>query len=316
MTESRVAPKVVFMGMRGPFSRIVLACLIGEGLAIQAVVVPAAAVKEQAAAPVSRLVPPPTPSQVRLLTRFVVPDTVHLAWEHGLPVLEVARLDDPESLATLAAYAPDVICVACFNQRFPPVLLGLPRHGCLNLHPSLLPAYRGPAPLFWVFRNGERETGVTVHLMDEGLDSGDILLQERIPIPEGVSGPVLEERCATLGAALMVRAVRALHAGTAVRRKQVEEDSSYYPWPSAEDFRIPVTRPARWAFNFMRGVAHWGVPFTIQVPGEPLLAREALSYTPGGELGRPFVQKGEELWVQCSPGVLHVLKTRPVSASL
>jgi methionyl-tRNA formyltransferase len=301
----KAPPKVVFMGLRGSFSRIALAYLMAEGLAIQAVVVPAAPV-EEAAVPVRRLVPPPTPSQVPLLTRFVAPDIVHLAWEHGIAVLEVARLGAPETLATLAAYDPDVICVACFNQRFPTALLGLPRHGCLNLHPSLLPAYRGPAPLFWVFRNGEQETGVTVHLMDAGLDTGDILLQKRVAIPEGVPGPVLEEQCATVGARLMAQAVWRLYAGTAVLRKQSEEGSSYYPWPSAEDFRIPVTRPARWAFNFMRGVAHWGVPFTIEVPGQHLLAREALSYTPSGELGRPFVQKGAELWVQCSPGVLHV----------
>jgi methionyl-tRNA formyltransferase len=152
--------------------------------------------------------------------------------------------------------------------------------------------------------------------MDEGLDSGDILLQERIAIPEGVSGPALEERCATVGAELMLRAVWALHAGTAMPRKQIEEGSSRYPWPSAEDFRIPVTRPARWAFNFMRGVAHWGVPFAIEVPGQRFLAREALSYTPSGELGSPFVQKGEELWVQCSSGVLHVLKIRSIPDSL
>ncbi|MFQ5857755.1 MAG: methionyl-tRNA formyltransferase [Anaerolineae bacterium] len=313
-TAPREGPSLVFMGMRGVFSRIPLARLIAEGITVQAVVVPATPTHELAAAPVKRLMPEPNPSEVPLLTPFVSPNITHLAWQHGIPVLEVTRLADPETLSTLASYQSDVVCVACFNQRFPPALLTLPRYGCLNLHPSMLPAYRGPVPLFWAFRNSERGTGVTVHLMDEGIDTGDVLLQERIEIPEGIFGHVLEEQCASLGAELMVQAVQLLWAGTARPTKQPDENSSYYPWPSAEDFRISPTLSARWAFNFIRGVAYMNGPLEIHVAGERFPVRDAVSYTPAGTQASPFVQDGFDLWVQCTPGILHVkLQSTPLA---
>ena len=298
-------PKVVFMGMRSLFSCHVLAGLLAEGIAVQAVIVPGT--REVAAQPAVRpLSPPDSASELPLLTRFVQPDTVQLAWEHGIPAFEIIRLSNPKALDLLRSWQPDVIAVACFNQRFPSELLHLPPYGCVNVHPSLLPAYRGPAPLFWVFRNGEDTTGVTVHLMDEGLDSGDVLLQKRVAIPEGISGETLERRCALIGAELMARALRELRAGTLRPRKQQDAESSYYPWPEEKDFVISTARSARWAFRFMRGVAHWGVPFPIEVAGQRLYAREAVSYTPDGRLGAPFVATRDGWWVQCTPGTLRV----------
>ncbi len=307
------APKVVFMGMRGRFSRIALARLIAAGIDVRAVVVPAAPSDAPSAPPARALMPAPNPSELPLATRFLTPDTVHTAWEHDIPVWEVTRLTEPEVLAMVASYEPDVICVACFNQRFPTALLTLPTYGCLNLHPSLLPAYRGPMPLFWIFRNGERATGVTVHRMDQGLDTGDILCQERIPIPEGIPGHEMERRCASLGGRLLAEAVRALHKGKARPRPQPIEGSSYYPSPTAEDFRIDPTRPARWAFCFIRGVACLGGPLEIHVAGQRFPVQQAIAYTAAGTLDTPFIRNGADLWVQCNPGVLHVrLRGTPV----
>lgn len=295
------------MGMRGQFSRIPLVRLIDESIDVQAVVVPAVSPDQATAGPVRRLSPEPNRSEVPLLTPFVEPNVTHLAWQHGIQVLEVGRLADPTTLATLAAFGPDAICVACFNQKFPPALLALPRYGCINLHPSLLPAYRGPAPLFWAFRNGERETGVTVHLMDEGLDTGDILLQKRITIPEGTCGDDLEARCAWMGAGLMVEAVRSLWAGTARPTRQPDEGSSYFPWPSPDDFCISPEWPARRAFNFVRGVVSLTGPPEIHVAGHCFVVREAVSYSAYGELDGPFLRDGINLWIQCTPGLLHAV---------
>lgn len=304
--RGQLNPRVVFLGMRVPFSRIALSRLVAEGIAVQAVVVPAGAADEPIGTAAKQLAPEPSRSELPLLTRFVEPDIVHLAWDHDVSVFEVSRLSDPTTLATLTSFQPDALCVACFSQRIPPPVLELPRYGCLNLHPSLLPAYRGPAPLFWTFRNGEREAGATVHMMDEGLDTGDIVLQERITIPEGIRGEVLEERLARRGGRLMAEAVRSLAAGTASPRRQREEDSSYYPWPSAEDFRISPAWPARQAFNFIRGVAHLDGPLEIEVAGRAFSIRDAVSYSPSRRLDRPFVRDSIDLWVQCTPGVLHV----------
>src|ERR1051326_2814852 len=108
-------------------------------------------------------------------------------------------MPDPATVSTLAAYQPDFICVPCFSLRFARSILDIPRLGSLNVHPSLLPAHRGPVPLFWVFRQSLQQTGVTIHLMDEGMDTGDILAQSVIEISDGISYAELELRCAARG---------------------------------------------------------------------------------------------------------------------
>ncbi len=304
---SKVGPRVLYLGTPGNFSRPPLEALLAAGLPVCAVVMPApgsAASGESIirSAPVHvgrSTLPVLMPSMNRTIAET--------AWEQGIPVVEVGALANTRTLTTLAAFQPDVICVACFPRRLPKALLALPPLGCLNLHPSLLPAYRGPSPGFWVLRNGERLTGVTIHLMDEHLDTGDMLLQEAFEIPEGVTSEALEQHCATLGAPLMARAVRALAEGTATRTKQTAEDSSYYSWPLDEDFSVPVTRPARWAFSFMRGVADWNGPLDLHIGAEHFQVRQALDYQPDAVLGQPYRRQGDELWAQCAPGVLHVL---------
>src|SRR5262249_24483185 len=127
-----------------------------------------------------------------------------LARDHCIPLLAVGRLGAPDCLETVPDLSPDLICAACFPRRLPPPLLALPRLGCLNVHPSLLPRYRGPVPLFWMFRAGEATGGVTVHWMEERLDAGPIAAQEAYPIPEGIAGDDLMNECAVRGARLMV----------------------------------------------------------------------------------------------------------------
>ncbi len=129
-------------------------------------------------------------------------DLLSLAWARGLPVLAVGDFDHADTLAALAAFAPDVAVVACFTRRIPPAALAVPRLGFLNLHPSLLPLYRGPQPLFWQLRDGA-PTGATVHYMDEGLDTGDIAAQIAVPLPDGLSGPEAERTLALAGLGLL-----------------------------------------------------------------------------------------------------------------
>jgi methionyl-tRNA formyltransferase len=297
------------MGTPGDFSRPPLEALLADGLPICAVVVPAAeGVLAAGGEPIIRHGPANVGrSKLPMLTPFMNRTIVQMAWEQGIPVIEVGALASPQTLAALATFQPDVICVACFPQRLPRALLDLPPLGCLNLHPSLLPAYRGPAPGFWVLRHGEQYTGATIHLMDEHLDTGDILLQQAFEVPEGISSAALEQRCAVLGAPMMAQAVRALASGTATRTPQPAAGSSYYSWPREADFSVPVTRPARWAFNFIRGVADWHGPLELHIGAERFPVRQALDYQPDARLGQPYRRQGDELWAQCAPGVLHVL---------
>jgi methionyl-tRNA formyltransferase len=306
------SPCVIFFGMRGTFSLLPLVALLEAGIDVRAVVVPA-----DASTPAERLPAvrqgPGIQARMRLpVVRPYLERTIaSIAWEHGIPVVEVGRLSDTRTIATLAAYRPDVIAVACFNQKLPPAILALPPLGCLNVHPSLLPANRGPEPLFWTFRRGEAMTGVTVHLMDEELDAGDIIFQESLAVPDGITGDELERRAAALGGELLVRAIRALADGTATRTPQQAERASMYPYPAPEDFVVTPDRSARWAFNFLRGAAHWRGPLAIQVGEQRFPVAAALDYAPDATLPAPFIQSGDELWVQCTPGVVHVRVAGP-----
>jgi len=195
--------------------------------------------------------------------------------------------------------------VACFPHIFPPALLDLPCHGCLNLHPSLLPAYRGPEPLFWIARNDERISGVTLHFLSKDVDSGDIVAQTRIERPDGLSGAELEQQCAQEGAELLLAAVGQLKKGQSLARyPQVEGDASYFPFPAKADFVIPTDWPARRAFNFLRGAAQW--PLSLDIDGKRYLVRVAKIYSNDHTLEQPFVLLGDELWVQMQSGVLRV----------
>lgn len=302
-------PGVIYFGMAGVLSRAPLAALLAAGIDVRAAVVPASA-DGGATAPIQRLAPPRgAPARPASFAALLRQTVVDVAWERGIPAWELARPGDWAALDLLASYQPDLIAVSCFSLRLPAPLLAVPRLGCLNLHPSLLPANRGPAPLFWTFRQGVARTGVTVHLMDTGLDSGPIVAQEGFDLADGLTSDELELHCAALGAALLVRAVHGLAAGTLTPQPQDETRATTYPWPRAADFVVTPDRPARWAFNFLRGTAGWGQPHQIAVAGERFTVHTTLAYEPAGDLGAPFVRAGSQLRLQCAPGVLTVTVT-------
>src|SRR5205823_12319562 len=128
----------------------------------------------------------------------------------------------------------------------------------------------------WTFRHGDPLAGVTVHWMDEGIDTGDIALQEAIPIREGISGPKLQGECSERGARLLLEVVRAVATGTPPRRPQ-PPGGSYESWPAPGDFIVSASRPARWAFNFIRGASAWGRP-VIDASGERFPVRAVVAY--------------------------------------
>ena len=293
--------RVLYFGMVGDFSLIPLRRLLAAGVEVVGIVVAG-----QADGRVIRpLSPPPSPPGLPLLNPYFDHNIIQMGWQQGIPVWASGRLGAEETVATLAAVKPDVAVVACFSQRIPQVLLAVPTHGFLNLHPSLLPRYRGSQPLFWVFREGERETGVTVHFMDEGLDTGDIVLQARVAFADGLSGAEADRLCAERGGELLVEAMGLLAAGKLPRVPQ-SSDFTYYPSPTADDFYIPTSWTARRAFNFMRGVADWGRPFTIEVGTEKVVAGTAVAYDAQQQLDALVVREDGITAVQFNPGVLYV----------
>lgn len=152
-----------------------------------------------------------------------------LALERGLPLLQPEKMRAPGVLETLKQWDPDLIAVTAFGRILPKEILALPRFRCVNVHASLLPRYRGAAPIQWAIINGEEETGITIMLMDEGMDTGPILDQEKVPIfPEEVAGE-LSVRLAQIGGKLLVEAIQVLEDGRLVARSQQEEEATLAP---------------------------------------------------------------------------------------
>lgn len=281
---------ILFFGLSGPFAAASLAALLAAGAQIAAVVTPAG---DRQTAPVEQVVPRPTAGTASLMS---------YAQQAQIPVFAVRDLG-MEVQEWLTALRPAVACVACWRWRIPPGLLALPEYGFLNLHPSSLPAYRGPFPLFWALRDGLRDSGVTIHWMDEGLDSGDIALQAPLPLPEGVGPAVLDRAAGELAGELLVGALRRLAAGTLERRPQ-PPGGSYQPAPCAADFVLHTGWSARRAFNFMRGTSDWGRPYPVRAGDENVLLGRALGYDPTARLPAPLVRLGDRARLQFSPGVL------------
>jgi methionyl-tRNA formyltransferase len=191
-----------------------------------------------------------------------------LALRAKLPVLQPERARDEAFLGTLRDLRPDLIAVAAYGQILPQSLLDLPRFGCLNVHTSLLPRYRGAAPIQWAILNGDAETGVTIMKMDAGLDTGDILAQAKTPIHPEDTSQTLHDRLARLGAELLVRTIPDYVAGRIHSRAQPAEGVSYASKIRKQDGHIDWTQPAGAIWNRVRGLAPWPGTFSY-LPGQP-----------------------------------------------
>ncbi len=191
-----------------------------------------------------------------------------LALKAKLPVLQPVRARDEAFLQQLRSLQPELIAVAAYGQIVPTSILELPRFGCLNVHTSLLPRYRGAAPIQWAILNGDQETGVTIMKMDAGLDTGGILTQAETPIRPEDDAQTLHERLAQMGADLLVRTVREHVAGTIVARPQPAEGLSYAPKIEKQDGRIDWKQPAQTIWNRVRGLVPWPGAYSY-LPGQP-----------------------------------------------
>ncbi|MFZ1396983.1 MAG: formyltransferase family protein [Candidatus Promineifilaceae bacterium] len=301
--------RVLFFGMLGTLTRLPLAALLAAGVELGGLVLPA------------EIVPPfelvgngrsphqpitlirPQPPALNLLPTGQTASPLALAAAHSVPAFAVRQLAAPETVATLAALQPDLICVSCFPHRLPPAILNLPRLGCLNVHPSLLPRFRGPVPLFWALRAGVAETGVTVHFMDEQFDTGDVVGQRPFPLPTGITHPELETRLAQIGAELLVDAVAKAAVGPLPRQPQPPGFVSD-PWPREADFMLDTSWSAQHAFNFMRGTGNWERPYAVQFDGRTVWLETAVSFTQVAPIPHLIQWQGALVQVQFNPGVL------------
>lgn len=291
----------VFFGMPVTFSNRVLEGLLRAGIRPSAIWMPDSSIGRS----VQQLQPELSRSELPLVRPYLQQGIAQLAWEEEIPVYAVRDLSAPHAIELLESLHVSVGIVACFPLRLPREILTVPRCGFLNLHPSLLPAYRGPYPLFWTFRDGVQESGITLHQVDSELDTGDIVQQSKLFIPDGLNPKEADELFAAEGTTLILEALAGLQNGALARQAQ-REGASYFGRPSAEDFTIPTTWTAQRAYNFMRGTAEWQMPYRIAGDGFDLLVRAAIAYKDHGQLDTPYSTQDGESWIKFKRGTLHV----------
>lgn len=232
------------------------------------------------------------------------------AVELGLPVWQPERCRAPDFLEHLRAAAPDLIVVAAYGQLLPPALLELPPHGCLNVHASLLPKYRGASPIQAALLNGDPETGVTLMRMDTGLDTGPMVAQERTPIAPGEDAAHLHDRLAELGAALLVRSLPAYLEGRLTPLPQPLEGVSYAGKITKEDGRLDWSLPAGTLDRRLRAFTPWPGVFThLPDPGKPVLLKIWRAEPVAEATGRPgeiLRADRDGIVIACGQGALRV----------
>ena len=184
------------------------------------------------------------------------------AQRHGIPVYQPKRIRDPECVEELKKYNADVMVVIAFGQILPKTILELTPYGCINVHASLLPKYRGAAPIQWAIIEGEKVTGVTTMQMDEGLDTGDMIMKTEVPVDEDETGETLHDKLAAAGAALCVMTLEAVENGTAVFEKQGESPTAYAKMLDKKMGDIDWSQPAVRIERLVRGLNSWPSAYT------------------------------------------------------
>lgn len=234
------------------------------------------------------------------------------ALEYNLPVSQPERVRDEAFMDELERLKPDVIVVAAFGQILPERILNIPRYGCINVHASLLPAYRGAAPIQWAVIDGLEETGITIMYMEKGLDTGDIICQRRVKLSPEETGGSLFERLAVEGADLLVETLEQLENGTAVRRKQDDSKSSYAKMLSKDMGRLDFTQDAVILERLIRGLNPWPSAYT-RVNGKTLkiymaeVLKEEETAGQEAEAGRVIAVDKKSFTVRCGKGGLRIL---------
>ncbi|MBR3307357.1 MAG: methionyl-tRNA formyltransferase [Lachnospiraceae bacterium] len=236
------------------------------------------------------------------------------ALKHGIRVLQPERLKAEGAADELKTIAADIYVVAAFGQILPKAVLEIPRFGCVNIHASLLPKYRGAAPIQWAVINGDEYAGVTIMQMNEGLDTGDILLSEKIKLSPEETGGSLFDRLSVLGCELIGKALVLIEAGKAEPAAQNEAESSYARMLKKEDGRLDFSKSAVTLERLIRGVNPWPGAFT-SFKGKQLKIWKAALHrgsvgenSIGGKPGTVTSVSGGILTVACGEGTLDILE--------
>ncbi len=250
--------------------------------------------------------------------RMVASPVKQLAQAQGIPILQPEKMKSPELLQALTAWRPDVIAVTAFGRILPKSILDLPPGGCVNVHGSLLPRYRGAAPIQWALIHGDTETGITTMLMDEGMDTGPMLLQRVVPIEPEDTAAELGRRLATVGGELLVETLEGLENETITPREQEHQKATNAPLLTKAAGLINWTQPAQDIVNRIRGLSPWPGCYTF-LNDQRLVIWKAKIEGRGGESNSQGVPgtilevQTSEIRVLTGEGVLRITEVQPAN---
>lgn len=232
------------------------------------------------------------------------------AQEMGLAVFQPKRVREPEFVEHLRTLAPEAIIVAAYGQILPKDILALPKYGCINLHASLLPLYRGAAPINWAIIRGETETGITIMQMDEGMDTGATLVQEQVPIEANDTAGTLAEKLSLLGARLITTALPLIASGKLLPAAQDGSKATMAPLLKKENGLIDWTLPAGEIHNRVRGLSPWpGAYGFLDNKMVKIITAEAIAGN--GEAGVLYEKDKNILEAGTGSGLLRILSLQP-----
>ncbi|MGD8559278.1 MAG: formyltransferase family protein [Gammaproteobacteria bacterium] len=287
--------RVLFFGSAGRLSHAVLEVLLKRNVNVTGVVIPGVEPNKELESiggiPIVQPANHPTAEQ--------------LALEYHLPVIYVQNVNGHSFQQDVANMDPDYILVACFPFKLPQVIFQASRVASLNIHPSLLPAYRGPQPVFWQLKNGEAKTGVSLHLMSEEFDAGDIVIQTEVPLRPGMRGRAIDAKLGEFGARLFLEAMRLYELNNINTEPQSWIQATYMPPPTEKDFEISTQWSARQAFSFLRGTEEWDQPYPVQINGSTVYIKTAMAYSPSASIDQPYVLDDNYITIQFSPGLVN-----------
>ncbi len=236
-----------------------------------------------------------------------------IAEERGIPVLQPERVKAPEVVEQLRALQPDIILVAAFGQIISKDILDIPPYGCINVHASLLPEYRGAAPIQWAILDGKATTGITIMRMDEGIDTGDMICSVEIPITKEETGGSLHDKLAAAGGPLLLSAMEQIAEGTATYTKQNHEAHTYAKMLRKDLGKLDFTRPAEELERYIRGLNPWPSAYTYKDGKTVKFWNGSVSYEtfetcPCGTL---VSVKDGMLWIMTGNGILQIKELQP-----
>ena len=290
-----VTVNIVVLGSSSAFTSIVVQGLIAASANLRALLLLG---RKEVPSGRGRQIPVAKPGAIEIV-----------AAANRIDTFEIETTRDEHTRSLVEDLEPDVLLIACFGEILPAQWLALPRHVCINLHPSALPAYRGPSPLFWQLRAGEPRMGVTVHRAIDRVDAGPILAQQLVDAPAGAAASEILVSLLEVGAELVVDTLARLGVETG-GRTQDETQASYFGWPKQSDFGLSTEWTAERAFRFIRGTREWGHPYTVEVDGKTVVIDRALDFDPEGRLESAAACKGREVSLQFARGTLRGVRVK------